>query len=354
LIELMIGLLLISSLGLILTSYFRKSSENLASGERSSLLESESLMTSKLLSEEIMQSVFLNPSCDNNPLSAAVTLDCDEVVVRGGVIPLPGVSQEDVSAMVDFETPANIEDPSNSLTDDNDAVRLLQYDADIECPLDRAQANNPSLTQEVLWANATACAGELIQGRLYILVETVGGAVFSQLFQVTNTPAADVAAGGALRVELSSTNSPFNSANGLGIAGYSSAARIYSVKLVEYAVSSTDEGLWRREIRPEGSDLSGYQDWVLVQPRVENLQLFPMTLTTAAAIAHNRTMQFTTNQMNNGLEDIRGVSPRIVLKSNREDSTGVTYDNPITGSVTESDSFPRKELNFFISLVNAR
>jgi prepilin-type N-terminal cleavage/methylation domain-containing protein len=351
LIEIMISLLLVSSLGLLLTNYFRKSSQNMASSERTGILEDDSLLTSKFLTEEIMQSVFLNPSCTDNPMDATVTLDCDDVVARAGVTPLPGVSKEDVDSMVDFETPANIDDPSNSLTDDNDAIRLVQFDTDAECPLDRSIPNNPSNTLERLWVNPTACANELVEGRLYVLMETVGGVVYSNLFQITDIQPSTAAPN---QVDISSVSSPFNHVGGLGIAGYSNVARIYSVKLVEFAVSSVDEGLWRREIRPDDSDLSGYQDWTLLQAKVENLQFFPMTLTAAGPIVHDRTMAFTTNVLNDGLEDIRGVSPRVVLKSDRQDPTGTTYDNPITAGVTETDAFPRKELNFHISIVNAR
>ncbi len=351
LIEIMIALLLVSSLGLLLTNYIRTSNRKLAEGERTGILEEETQISSRVLSDDISQTVFLNPPCDDNEMSSSTTLDCAELVIRGGVTPLPGTSMEDVDAMVNFLVPSNLEDDPATLTDDNDAIRLVLYDEDIECGLDRSIENNPSNSQERLWVDPTSCANEIEEGKLYILMESSGGVVFSSLFQVTDVD--NVA--NPNEIEISSTGgSPFNVDGGLGIAGYSNGARIYSVKLVEYAVSSVDQGLWRREIKPEGtSDLFGYGEWILVQKKLESIQFSPVTVTSTGPVSHNRTMQFTANEQNDGLEDITGLSPRVVLKSDKADTEGGVYDNPIT-SINEADSYPRRELNFFVALMNNR
>jgi len=350
LIELMIAMLLVSSLALLMTNFFKKSSGNLSESDRETSLEAESLMTSKILNDEIRQAVYLNPSCAGNPMTTGVSLNCNNVIVRGGVVPLPGTSQEDVTAMTTFTTPANISDNPNSLTDDNDSIRLVLYDEDVDCTLDRSIVSNPSDTLERLWVNPTACANELKLGQLYVIMETVGSEVFSNLFQIT---AIDNVATPS-QIDIASGTSLFNHVGGLGIAGYSNVARIYSVKIVEYAVSSTSQGLWRREIKPMGAGLTGTGSWVGLQNKVENMQFMPLTVTTAGPISHTRTMQFTGNVRNNGLEDIRGVSPRVVLKSDRPEPTTIVYDNPITTSVVENDHFARRELNFFVSMFNTQ
>jgi len=349
-IELMIALLLVSSLALLMTNYFKKSSGNLSESDRANSLESEAQMTTKLLGDEIRQVVYLNPSCVGNPMVGGVSLACVNVIVRGGIIPLPGASQEDVNALTVFSSPANLVDDPATLTDDNDAVRLVLFDEDVDCSLDRAIVSNPSDTSERLWVNPTACANELKLGQLYVIMETVGAEVFSNLFQIT---AIDNVASPS-QIDIASTASLFNHVGGLGIAGYSNVARIYSVKLVEYAASTASQGLWRREIKPTGAALTGPGVWLPLQNKVENLQFMPLTVTTTGPISHNRTMQFTANTRNNGLEDLRGISPRVVLKSDRPEPTATVYDNPITTSLVENDHFSRRELNFFISMFNTQ
>jgi len=351
LIELMIALLLVSTLTLLMTNFFKKSSGNLSESERANVLESEALLTTKFLNDEIRQAVYLNPSCVGNPMVAAnTTLACAGVIIRGGIVPLPGMTQEDVTALTDFTTPANIAAAAATLTEDNDSIRLVLFDEDVDCSLDRSIVSNPSDSLERFWVNSTACANELVLGQLYVMMETVGAEVYSNLFQITAID--NVAA--PSQIDITSTASLFNSVGGLGIAGYSNNARIYSVKLVEYAVSSASQGLWRREIKPTGAGLSGTGSWVALQSRVEGLQFMPLTVTTAGPISHTRTMQFTADNRNDGLEDIRGVSPRVVLKSDRAEPTTVVYDNPITTSVVEDDHYARREINFFISMFNTQ
>lgn len=349
LIEIMIALLLVSSLGLLLTNYLRNSSRNMASADRSGELRDQTLITNKLVSDDLIQAVYLNPSCADNPARATATLDCDEVIIKGGITPFPGYSQEDMDLLVDFQVPSNLEDDPGLLTDDNDAIRVVLFHENIDCPLDTTTANNPSDSSEKLWVDSAACANEIKPGQLYMILETVDSVVYSNVFQVTavddeTTPN---------EIDISSSTSIFNPTGGLGIAGYSNRARLYSVKLVELAVSSVDEGLFRREVVPTASDLTGFTAWVQIQPLVENLQFFPLTLTTAGAVTHTRTMQFDSDENNDGLEDIRGVSPRVVLKSSRSDPSGTLFDNPIT-SVSEDDPFPRAELNFYVSMFNFR
>lgn len=177
--------------------------------------------------------------------------------------------------------------------------------------------------------------------------------MYSNVFQIT----ALTDLGGAstspdqLQVDAQSSSSIFNQSGGLALSGFSSAARIFPIKLVEWAVQP-GEGLYRREIIPTQSSLNGYGQWNLVQADVEGIQFFPITATTTSIVEHERTMQFTSDSSNNGIEDIVGVSVRMVVKAQKPATDGTLYDNPLTAAV-ENDPYPRQEQKFFVDMQNA-
>ena len=86
-----------------------------------------------------------------------------------------------------------------------------------------------------------------------------------------------------------------------------------------------------------------------IENDVENLQFYPVTLLTTGALEHQRTMQFTGVTPNNDISDIRGVSPRYIIKSRQADPSKRTYVNSITSA---SDSYPRREMKFYVNLKN--
>jgi hypothetical protein len=153
-----------------------------------------------------------------------------------------------------------------------------------------------------------------------------------------------------IQIDTSSSTSLYNQTGGLGLSGFTGEARIYPVKLVEWAVS-TSGGLYRREVKPTSADTTGFQSWTLMQSSVEGIQFTYVTAAGSSSWTHNRTLTWTSNSGNNGVEDIRGVTPWMVLKSSKPTPDQTTDDNPLTSTV-ESDNYSRKDIKFFVSFRN--
>ncbi len=362
LIELVIALLVMSGLGLMVANYMRKSSGNMTSTDVASDLASTGLLVQKMLSEDLKQVAFVNPSCDTNKAITSVTTLCSNVIVRGGITPLPGVELTAVNAMTSFGVPANISNSTASLTSSSDGLRLVLYDftTPINCKLNSYASPNPSTTAgsatgaERFQTLREGCTGNLVVGKLYLIQESFSDntTVYSNVFQITAVQdlGGSSTSSNQIQVDAASTGSSYNQVGGLGLSGFSSSARIYPIKLVEWAYENG--GLYRREIQPSSGDLVGLGTWKLMQGGLDGIQFFPLTITTTSAIEHQRTMSYTADTSNDGIEDIRGVSPRFVLKSNRATTDGNTYDNPLTSTV-ENDHFPRYESKFYVDVNNA-
>lgn len=347
LIELMIVALIVSALGLGLSIYLKRSSVQLRSNDQRESLRSQVQIAENLLKRELQQIVFINPACINNkPSGLEPTADCAGIKVRSGFTPYPGHSKEEMDTRVDLSLSSNLEADPASLSFESDAARIVVYDFDggYHCPLDENVANNPAPSSFRIWASETCTGLEL--GRLYILTEEMNGQVFSNLFQITELTGGS---GSAYRIDMN-PGGLFNQSDPMSASLFSTKARIFPVKLVEYAIGN-EGGLYRREIRPTSGNLSGYQEWTELLAEVEGLQFKMVTITTSEVHTHWRVMNFDNNDLNNGIEDIRGVSPRIVLKLNREDPNQQLYDNPLT-SLIENDHFPRQETNFYINFKN--
>jgi len=350
LIELMIALLIVSSLGLGLSSYLKRSSQSLRTSEQAADIERSSMLISRILSQDIRQVVYLNPSCLGNAANSDVSISCADIPVRGGIVPLPGLNLTAVSNLTNFESPPTLETPEGDLPSINDGLRLVLFDFDtnFDCPLLRSHPQNPDPLSERFFT-ADTCDAHIEVGSLYVIVQQHGPFSYSNLFQVTDK----TLSGSELEINHTSGTSLFNQPGSFRNSGFTQNARIYPVYLAEYAVDETAEaGIFRREIRPDSTDLDGIDEWVAMDPLVESMQLSSLTtMVDGTNVFHNRSMNFTPDQGNNGLEDIRGIRPRLILKSTREADGDQFFSNPMVAGSLE-DKFPRKDVQFFVSLQN--
>jgi prepilin-type N-terminal cleavage/methylation domain-containing protein len=350
LVELMIALLLVSSLGLGISLYMQRSSQTLRTSEQASDIERNSMITSRILSEDIRQVAYLNPSCAENPANGESVTPCAQVPVRGGLIPLPGLNQAAVDALPNMNNPPTLTADPLTLGSVNDGLRMVIFDfaTDFDCSLLQTLNDNPEAASERFFVPDT-CQPQLEVGGLYVMVQQQGVQSFSNLFQIT----ALNLAGAQLEVQHASLGSIYNQVGSLRSSGFTNTARIYPVHLVEYALDEAlATGLYRREIRPDAGDLAGYQEWVAVDPLVESLQFQSVTIEVAGdTIFHNRVMNFSADVGNDGLEDIRGVRPRLILRSERAAEGEQLFSNPMIPAALE-DEFPRKDVMFFVAVQN--
>lgn len=343
LVELSVAMLVLSALGLGVASYLKKQNIVLTTSSQSGALDKQMNIVAQAIRDEIRQAVYLNPACAD--IYSGATINCSNLEVRGGITPLPGASRQTVDGFNDLAPPSNLE--SSNFSFESDAIRIVQFNLsnEFDCALDRDVADNPSSSDEELTVSSD-CTDKLSVGQIYILVEEINSVIYSNVFQATaiNTT--------TNVVSIASDGNLYNQLGGLGVSGFSNEARIFPIKIVELAIDSADGGLYKREITPDDSDLDGYQSWVKLFPNVESLQFFPLTSTTGGAIEHARGMAFTVDEDNDGIEDIRGVSPWFVLKSGTASlDANVNVDNPITSSV-ESDKYARENRKFFVSMYN--
>lgn len=370
----MIALLVISAIGMGITRYLKKTASVARDSQGTEENRQKIQMISKLLREDLQQAVYLNPSCTTNAApnsSSPINTPCSDIQVRAGIQPYPGTNLSTIDALSVLTPPANLESATNALGVANDSLRILRYDftGSFNCRLNRSTAvrpTNPSQTSgtgsgaERLWADST-CNGLLSVGGLYVITEVFDTDLnstastdlvpYSNLFQIT----ALTDTGSDLQIDAASSNNRFNQVGGLGRSGYSNKARIYPVKFIEWSYDdgsgSQAAGLYRREIDPTSANLLGYGSWKLIDPTVIGLQFYPLTVTTTTPVVHQRTMQFDGNVNNNGLEDIKGVSPRIVIQGDKIQSTEKTFDNPLTSAV-ETGKFPISDTKFFVEMRN--
>lgn len=372
-IELMISMLIVSALGLGIATYMKTNQSTMRESDLTELNRQKTQMVQLLMSQDLQHVVALRPACtDDSPPNPSFTVStaCSSVPVRSGITPLPGLTKTDVDSLAVMTVPSNWDDDVANLTGESDAVRVLVYDFEdsFSCPLDQSLDENPSQTAgaavgaETLWVD-WSCNGLLEIGRLYIITQTFDSNTstnddsdlvsYSNLFQITDlVPTTDV------RVEISarSASNRFNQVGGLGRSGFGNTARIYPVKLVEYAFEpeggTGDRGLYRREIRPTSTDTLGYGDWRLVMPDADGLTFNWLTTTDSAVTEYERTLSGMSGvEDDDGVEDIVSVLPRFVLRSSIARNDGVTYDNPLT-SVTESDHYPRTDVRFMVEMRN--
>jgi len=358
--EVMIAVLLASFVAMMGINFLKANATRLADEQVSNQnTEATNLLQKQMLSD-FKNLVALNPACDDNAPTTFIAGDCSDLKVRAGITPLPGATKEDLDNLDHFLP------NSNATTDQNisktvDAVRIVTYDFDgsFNCRLNPRHRNTPNPSQststgagdERLWAHPQ-CSSLLQIGRVYILSEEIDGVTYSNLFQVTALSTVNLSdSTQEIQVDARSNSNAWNQRFGLGAAGYSSAARIYPVKLIEWAVGAAG-GLFRREISPAGEQLIGKGEWQLISDQVEGLQFYFLTGGGSNFVSHHRKLSFSSNTQNNGFEDIRGLTPHLVIKSSQSSrSSNRTYDNPHTAEV-EDDSYPRQEFSFFATIMN--
>jgi len=344
--ELAIGMLIASLLVLGATKYFKSQATALQDSDADRQIDQEADLVAKRLSQIIQDAVFVNPPCDGNPASSASVLSCSVVKIRGGIVPLPGSEASDVMALNSFALPSNLTISPSELTKTNDALRVVKFDFDgapFDCSLDRSVETNPSVDQEKLWVE-TSCASKLTRNKLYVIAEQFSGVAYASVFQITNISGNEVS--------TSSSGNLFNQTGGLGRSGFTRAARLFPVRLEEYALDASALTVVKREISPGGVDQSGVGAWSSYVTGVETIQFWPVTIASTGSFQHQRTMSFSADPANNGVEDIRGVIPWFVLKGLVElTDSSKSSDNPFT-SVVESDGVRRSERRFFVRMDN--
>lgn len=335
LIELMVALLIVSALGISITQFMRKQSTSLKESTSSRSLERENALISTFLRNDIAQAVYLNPACDDS-LSGA-SMDCDLVPYRAGIMPIPGTSKESLNSISSYGLPSNLYDSSFSYV--SDALRILEYDFEgqFDCTLDRSIANNPPTSTESFTVSAD-CASQLETGKIYVMVEEINSTLYSNVFQITDISGTDI--------EISSSatsDSPlFNQVGGLGDSGFSNEARIFPVRIVELAVSSSG-GLYRRITSPSSSDSSGIGSWKAINDRVETVQYF---YTDDSSVEYYRALTSGVDPVT-----IRGVSPWFVTRASTTSRDSDLVDNPMTSAV-ENDKYERNQVRFFVAMHN--
>lgn len=360
LVEVMIAVLLASLLSLMGINFLKANSSRLADEQVSNQSSEGLALLQKQMLADFRNLVALNPACDDNAPTTFISGDCSDLKVRGAITPLPGASKEDLDNLDNFLPNSNAT-TQQSISKAVDAVRLVTYDFDgsFNCKLNPRHKSTPNPSQslstasgdERLWAHPQ-CGNLLQVGRIYIVSEEIDGVTFSNVFQVTALATVNLSdATQEIQVDARSSTSAWNQRFGLGAAGYSASARIYPIKLVEWAVGDSG-GLWRREISPAGEQLIGKGEWQLMSDQVEGLQFYFLTGGNSSFVSHHRKMSFSSDTRNNGFEDIRGLTPHIVIKSTQSSkSANRVYDNPHTAE-EETDSYPRQELSFFATIIN--
>ncbi len=129
LVELAIVMLILSGLGLGVSHYLRNSTKNLAAGDIQDQVRSSGSLLQRLLSEDLQQVAFINPSCTTNAApGASVSTVCSDIKVRGGVVPYPDLDKDGITAATSLAAPANISASTNSLSNTSDSLRLAQFD----------------------------------------------------------------------------------------------------------------------------------------------------------------------------------------------------------------------------------
>jgi len=371
LIELMIAIALLSFLGLEIAQYLKRQQATMLASESSEANLQRSEIVKQLFNGDLKNAVYIQPSCEENPgPNRDVDRPCAEIKIPSGFMIYPGAGYTELNGATDILPPDNLEANVEDLTYASDAIRFALYDFEgsFNCSLSKEESVNPSITDSVggeaerLWAGPE-CEDLIEEGHLYVLVEMFDEDPYSytaddyiqyaNVFQATDV---SVDPGVEVQIDALSTENLFNQPGGLGLSGYSNYARIYPIKFVEWAYDDGSgdhaKGLYRREIIPTAQDPEGYQDWKLIDATVDGIQFYPVTIGSAGFTQHNRTMSFDdTDTANDGMEDIRGVTTRIVFKSPRARTDGSTYDNPLTDTV-ESDAYPRLDTSFYVGLQN--
>jgi hypothetical protein len=341
-----IAFLILSALSLGLSRYLRSQGQSLSQSEVDREIDQEADLVSKKLARIFQDAAFINPPCVDNPINAASVISCAAIKVRGGIVPLPGHEWSDVDPINNVLLPANLTGDPTELERLNDAVRVVKYNFEGEqfnCSLDKTIEVNPSISEEKLWVNSE-CLPLLRRNHLYLIVEQFSGVAYSAAFQISEIS--------GNQISISSMNSSFNQVGGLGLGGFTSAARIFPIKLAEYALKADEQSILSREISPTESSRFGQGSWEIYLTGVESLQLWPVTILPDASIQHQRTMAFTAEAANNGVEDIRGVLPWFVLKSSRKlQSASNLTDNPFTADA-ETDGLIRVQRRFFVKMDN--
>jgi len=364
LIQTMMSLMIVTTLSMGMTKYLKANQSNLRSGDLAGEVRTSTQVVHRRLTDDFKQIAKVNPSCTGNPASGVtVTTLCTDIKVGGPIIPLPGYNKGDVTSLSNMSTISNLTAASASLTNGNDAIRVVLYDftGSMNCRLNSAHVGaNPSTTAgsalgaERMWARYTECNGKLNTNGLYILEQAFGSSpnmvVYSNLFQIT----ALTVQGSEIQIDLQSSQSIFNQVGGMGLSGYSGTARIFPVKMVEWAVDPGPPatGLWRREIKPATGNANGYQSWVQVEDDVEGIQFDPVTINSTAVTVYHRTMAAAYGTSLSSLQTLHGLNPHFVIKARRQATDATLYSNPLVTSST-TDHYPRKEMYFYVNVSNA-
>lgn len=367
----MIAFLILSALGLGITQYLKKQQMSMRDATATGMNRQQMTLLEKTLRDDLQQIAYLNPSCIENPApNVTVSTACSDLQIRGAITPYPGTELSTMTSLANYQPPANLSDSPGSLSSPYDALRILRFNfhGSFNCRLNRSHPMNPSTTAgqgmgaERFWVDSD-CENQLALNGLYLITDVFDTdpnttsaddlVPYSNLIQIT---ALSVTAGVETQVDAASLNNRFNQQGGLGLSGFTARARLFPVKFIEYAYQpdggSTARGIYRREINPGPSDSLGIQSWQLIEPDADGLQFYPVTIPSTGAVEHNRTMQFSADVQNNGLEDIRGVSPRIVLKAAQARADGSRFDNPMTAT-NENDFYLRTESKFFVGMRNS-
>jgi len=123
----MITLLLVSALGLGIANYMKKNNEVLSSDTTIQEVNGDVNTLNLQLSRDLEQVAYINPSCNDHPMNSSTAIDCSSILIRGGIIPLPGTTKDDVTAMIDFNLPSNYDSAENTLTKDDDSIRISVF-----------------------------------------------------------------------------------------------------------------------------------------------------------------------------------------------------------------------------------
>lgn len=343
LIELMIAVLIVSAIGLSLTSFFKKSAKGLRESELNSDLSQGEILATRMISDDISQAVAFESACQgNNPTSGVL---CSDVPIHGSISPLSGLNKTDVEGLTYWSLPPSATTPANALGFHSDALRVMIFEDTTPCLLNSNRNDNPEAGTQMIYA-APDCAG-LAEGKIYIITQNLGTVTFSDVFQIESLTEnagvefeIDTGAGGTYGV-----------AGSYGNMGYTNEAVIYPVMMVEYAVDGTDGGLFRRTHEPTAGDLAGKTDWVEISPNVESLQFTYYTSPATGPKFHSRTVDFDDVDGDRSIGDILGVQPHLITISSTESEEDAVYDNPLTVAA-ENDHFPRNETIFFVEMVN--
>ncbi len=369
-----------------MASLLKSSSKTFEASRTSGHLVGKLAEIEQKISADIRNAIVIKSFCENgngrNPLNLRIVgtgdplTSCDQLRVKGGLIPFAGFDRDAISESFHFNSPTFVQDDALQ-TRPSDSLRMLVLDSsqtNLGCRLYfHPDVENPSPGVESVLVNLNDdphCrhqdqGGVLREGKLYLaiqsfqqsstaysasaLVHVTGLSTTASLSSYLQPQAYQVRSGaelnaqglpaslddqnpnGIMSVMISSLDSPLNLPGGLAHVGFRTGFRVEAknnmrllpAKVVEWSWEETSNGrgnLIRRELfRFEGGLAVEASDWEIIASNVEQFHLRAFSV--SAQFGRSFLGSIGDSEAD-GLEDLMGLRTRIVLRG--EDTSEAT------------------------------